>query len=66
MGISYQIKESDYFDADNLLKTADYALIIGDNAIEAYSGNLNILMDIGLEFAKQYSHLCHLHSVCEP
>ena len=55
MGVSYQIKESDYSDADNLLKTADYALIIGDNAMEAYSGNLNILMDIGLEFAKQYN-----------
>jgi predicted solute-binding protein len=55
MGISYEIRESEYSDADTLLKTSDYALIIGDNAIEAYSGNLNILMDIGLEFSKQYN-----------
>ncbi len=55
MGIPYQINESQYTDAINLSKTADYALVIGDNAIEAYSGNLNILMDIGLEFSKQYN-----------
>jgi predicted solute-binding protein len=62
MGLSYVISNSEYSDPDSLLKTADYALIIGDNAIEAYSGNLNILMDTGLEFSKHY-HMYPVYAV---
>ncbi|WMT51445.1 MAG: MqnA/MqnD/SBP family protein [Ferroplasma sp.] len=62
MGLSYVISNSKYSDPGNLLKTADYALIIGDNAIEAYSGNLNILMDTGLEFSKQY-HMYPVYAI---
>jgi predicted solute-binding protein len=62
MGLSYVISNSEYSDPDSLLKTADYALIIGDNAIEAYSGNLNILMDTGLEFSKQY-HMYPVYAI---
>ena len=31
-----------------------FALVIGDDAIRAYSGYANILMDVGLEFSKLY------------
>jgi predicted solute-binding protein len=54
MGISYELHESKYSDCENLLKNADYALVIGDDAIKAYSGSANILLDVGLEFSKLY------------
>ncbi|WP_337861187.1 MqnA/MqnD/SBP family protein [Ferroplasma sp.] len=54
MGINYEIKESEYTDSENLLKDSDYALVIGDDAIKAYSGTANIILDIGLEFSKLY------------
>jgi chorismate dehydratase len=54
MGISYEINESEYTDCENLLNGFDYALVIGDDAIKAYSGKENIIMDIGLEFSKFY------------
>ena len=54
MGISFELKESGYSDYENLLKDADYALVIGDEAIKAYSGSANILLDVGLEFSKLY------------
>ena len=54
IGISYEINESEYSDCENLLENADYALVIGDDAIRAYSGYANILMDVGLEFSKLY------------
>ena len=54
MGISFELKESRYSDYESLLKDADYALVIGDDAIKAYSGSANILLDVGLEFSKLY------------
>ncbi len=54
MGISYELNESKYTDYEELLKNADYALVIGDDAIKAYSGSANILLDVGLEFSKLY------------
>ena len=41
-------------ECESLLENADYALVIGDDAIRAYSGYANILMDVGLEFSKLY------------
>ena len=54
MGISFELKESRYSDYESLLKDADYALVIGDDAIKSYSGSANILLDVGLEFSKLY------------
>lgn len=55
MKIKYELIHTDKTGVDDLLKIADYALVIGDEALSVYGTNLRIVMDIGYEFSRIYS-----------
>lgn len=55
MKINYEFVKSKYHDAKNLLKDNDYALVIGDDALDVYSKKYNIIFDIGYEFSHMFN-----------
>lgn len=55
MGISYEIIHTDRTKAEELLEMAEYALVIGNEALMVYSTKHRILMDIGYEFSRLFS-----------
>ncbi len=57
MNIEYSLIWSRERDAGALLKEADYALVIGDEALKVYSTNLRIIWDLGYQFSALYSML---------
>lgn len=61
MGIDYRLIHSKSTTAEDLLTEADYALVIGDEALKVYSTRLRILFDTGFEFARLY-HLQPLYA----
>jgi len=52
MGIEYTLRSSEYIEAEDLLNEADYALVIGDEALKVFSTRIRILLDIGYEFLR--------------
>lgn len=52
MKINFNIKTSEYIEAEDLLNEADYALVIGDEALKVFSSKLTIILDIGYEFMR--------------
>lgn len=61
LGINYRMIHTDKTHAEDLLDIADYALVIGDEALKVYGGNKRILFDIGYEFSRLY-HLQPLYA----
>lgn len=55
LGIDYSFKWSDERDADKLLEEAEYALVIGDEAIKVYNTRLKIIWDVGYQFSRMFS-----------
>lgn len=55
MNVEFKIALSKSTDAADLLSEADYALVIGDEAIRSFAQNHRILLDVGYEFARLYS-----------
>jgi predicted solute-binding protein len=60
--VEYDLVHTDKTSADDLLDIAEYALVIGDEAISVYGTDQNILMDIGYEFSRLY-HLSPVYAV---
>ncbi|MGC8515494.1 MAG: MqnA/MqnD/SBP family protein [Thermoplasmata archaeon] len=52
MGIGFKLKPSECIEAEDLLNEADYALVIGDEALKVFSTKLRILLDVGYEFLR--------------
>lgn len=52
--IEHSFVESDLVEAEGLLSEADYALVIGDEALKIYSGTRSILLDVGFEFQRTF------------
>ena len=50
MGIQYEIISSGHTDADDLLDEAEYALVIGDEALKVFQSGHRIIWDIGYQF----------------
>lgn len=61
LGINYRMIHTDKTYADDLLESADYALVIGDEALKVYGGKQRILLDVGYEFSRVY-HLQPLYA----
>lgn len=61
LGINYRMIHTDRTYADDLLGSADYALVIGDEALRVYGGKQRILLDVGYEFSRLY-HLQPLYA----
>lgn len=61
MGIRYKLIHTDKTYAEDLLSVADYALVIGDEALKVYGTDLRILFDTGFEFSRLY-HLQPLYA----
>lgn len=61
LGIDYKLIHSSHTEADDLLTEADYALVIGDEALKVYRSKLRILLDTGFEFSRLY-HLQPLYA----
>lgn len=57
MNIDYTLIWSSEREAEALLKEADYALVIGDEALKVYSTNIRIIWDLGYQFSSIYSML---------
>ncbi len=57
MNIDYSFIWSDEREADALLREADYALVIGDEALKVYSTDIRIIWDLGYQFSSLYSML---------
>ncbi|MEM0157454.1 MAG: MqnA/MqnD/SBP family protein [Thermoplasmataceae archaeon] len=55
-GIEYETRQSSSTEAQDLLNEAEFALVIGDEALKAFSGGLRIIWDIGYEFNRISSH----------
>lgn len=55
MNIEYNFIWSRERDAQALLEEADYALVIGDEALKVYSTDLRIIWDLGYQFNALYS-----------
>ena len=55
-GIEYETKPSGSTEANDLLKEAEFALVIGDEALRAFSSGFRIIWDIGYEFNRISSH----------
>jgi predicted solute-binding protein len=55
LGFSYKKIASSCTGATELLSEAEYALVIGDEALRAFSGTDRILLDIGYEISRLYS-----------
>lgn len=62
LGISYKLSESEYRDAESLLSEEDYALVIGDEALQTYNSGNRLIFDIGDMFNRLFS-LCPVFSV---
>ncbi len=62
LGISYRLIHTEFTEAEDLLTIADYALVIGDEALKVYGSTPRILLDTGFEFSRQY-HLQPLYAV---
>ncbi len=56
MGIGFKIKPSEYIEVEDLLNEADYALVIGDEALKVFSTKLKILLDVGYEFLRIFQY----------
>ncbi len=54
LGIEYKMLHSDSTDANDLLNQAEYALVIGDEALRVYSTDLRIILDTGYEFSRLF------------
>jgi chorismate dehydratase len=52
MGIEYTLKPSEHIEAEDLLNDADYALVIGDEALKVFSTRARVLLDVGYEFLR--------------
>lgn len=50
MGLRYEIMGSRHTEADDLLKEAHYALVIGDEALRVFQSGHRIIWDIGYQF----------------
>ncbi|AKA47956.1 hypothetical protein IX51_01350 [uncultured archaeon] len=61
LGINYKMIHADETYAEDLLSIADYALVIGDEALRVYGSGLRILFDTGYEFSRLY-HLQPLYA----
>ncbi|EQD34208.1 solute-binding protein, partial [mine drainage metagenome] len=57
LGVNISLKSSEYIEAGDLLSEADYALVIGDEALKVFSTKLRILLDIGSEFLRAFQML---------
>jgi len=57
LGLDIRLRSSEYIEASDLLSEADYALVIGDEALKVFSSNLKILLDIGSEFLNAFQML---------
>ncbi|OWP56600.1 MAG: hypothetical protein B2I17_05335 [Thermoplasmatales archaeon B_DKE] len=55
MGITHRSITRQGTLAADLLSDSDYALVIGDEALEVFNGGYRILMDIGYEFSRIFS-----------
>lgn len=55
MKVDYTLVWSKEREAEALLKEADYALVIGDEALKVYSTNMRIIWDLGYQFSALYS-----------
>lgn len=55
LNIDYSLIWSSSRDADSLLKEAEYALVIGDEALRVYSTDLKIVWDLGYQFNLLFS-----------
>lgn len=55
LGIDYTLIWSKERDAEPLLQEAEYALVIGDEALKVYGTNLRIVWDIGFQFSSLFS-----------
>ncbi|EQB71352.1 MAG: hypothetical protein AMDU1_APLC00029G0022 [Thermoplasmatales archaeon A-plasma] len=55
-GIEYETKPSSSTEAQDLLNEAEFALVIGDEALSAFSSGFRIIWDIGYEFNRISSH----------
>lgn len=55
LGIDYSFRWSQEREADELLKEAEYALVIGDEALKVYNTRLRIIWDIGYQFSRLFS-----------
>lgn len=55
MNIEYSFIWSSKREAEALLEEADYALVIGDEALRVYSTDLRIIWDLGYQFNSLYS-----------
>ncbi len=51
LGISWKPIRCDFTEASDLLGVADYALLIGDEALRSYRPEFRILIDVGKEFS---------------
>ncbi len=54
MKVEHEFVLSDRVEADDLLTEAEYALVIGDEALKVFSGTKRILLDIGFEFKRNF------------
>lgn len=57
MKVDYRLIWSREREAEALLEEADYALVIGDEALKVYSTNMKIIWDLGYQFSALYSFL---------
>lgn len=54
MNIEFSLVQEDAQDAETLLERADYALVIGDEALKIYGSTYRILLDVGFEFSRLF------------
>jgi predicted solute-binding protein len=54
LGISYRAVRRPETAGIELLRSSDYALVIGDEALEAYVDGSTVLLDIGREFSSMF------------
>lgn len=55
LGLKYELKWSQKREADSLLEEAEYALVIGDEALRVFGSHYSIIWDIGSQFSSVYS-----------
>ena len=55
LGIDYELILSNNRDADSLLDEAEYALVIGDEALKVFRSHYSIIWDVGSQFSSIYS-----------
>ena len=54
LGIRTELIHCDFTEAQDLLEKADYALVIGDEALRAFNSGCRILLDIGRQFSVNF------------